>query len=245
MRKEGSLRHKRRALRIGIAGPVGSGKSTLIAALCRALAPELEIGVVTNDIYTAEDAELLRRASVLSPERIRSVRTGCCPHTAIRDDVSANLEAVSELENGAGPFDVVFIESGGDNLTAVFSPSLADRQVFVIDVAGGDDVPRKGGPGIARADLLAINKYDLASHVGADAKRMLEEAHDRRDGRPAQLISLTEDPLASSVAQWVHDQVAIAREIGVDTLAGQASAVEGHGHPHSHSHSHIGQVAGA
>ena len=135
-----------RALRIGIGGPVGSGKSSLVAALCRALGDELAIGVVTNDIYTSEDALFLRRTGVLPPDRILAVETGGCPHTAIRDDVSANLEAVAELER-AERLDLVLIESGGDNLTAIFSPALADVQIFVIDVAGGDDIPRKGGPG--------------------------------------------------------------------------------------------------
>ena len=157
-----------RALRIGVGGPVGSGKTSLIAALCGALADEIQLGVVTNDIYTTEDAEFLRSTGVLPEERITAVQTGGCPHTAIRDDISANLEAVEELEAATGPLDLVFVESGGDNLTAIFSPALADVQIFVIDVAGGDDIPRKGGPGIARADLLVINKTDLAPYVGAD-----------------------------------------------------------------------------
>ena len=161
-----------RALRIGIGGPVGSGKSSLVAALCRALGDELRIGVVTNDIYTTEDALFLRRTGVLPPERILAVETGGCPHTAIRDDVSANLEAVAELERGQGPLDLVLVESGGDNLTAIFSPALADVQIFVIDVAGGDDIPRKGGPGITRSDLLVINKEDLRR-----ARRLRPRAH--------------------------------------------------------------------
>ncbi len=165
-----------RALRIGVGGPVGSGKSSLIAALCGALSAEARLGVVTNDIYTTEDAEFLRSTGVLPVERITAVQTGGCPHTAIRDDISANLEAVEELEAATGPLDVVFVESGGDNLTAIFSPALADVQIFVIDVAAGDDIPRKGGPGIARADFLAINKVDLAPYVGSDVERMVREA---------------------------------------------------------------------
>ncbi|HST38223.1 MAG TPA: GTP-binding protein, partial [Conexibacter sp.] len=141
----------RRALRVGIGGPVGTGKSSLIAALCRRLGGELQLGVVTNDIYTTEDAIFLRGQGVLPAERIVAVQTGCCPHTAIRDDVSANLEAVEELERAHGPLAVVFVESGGENLTAAFSPALADTQIFVLDTAGGDDVPRKGGPGVARS----------------------------------------------------------------------------------------------
>ena len=150
----------------GSADPSGPARSSLIAALCGALADEIKLGVVTNDIYTTEDAEFLRATGVLPEERITAVQTGGCPHTAIRDDISANLEAVEELEAATGPLDLVFVESGGDNLTAIFSPALADVQIFVIDVAGGDDIPRKGGPGIARADLLVINKTDLAPYVG-------------------------------------------------------------------------------
>ena len=159
-------------MRIGIGGPVGSGKSSLVAALCRSLGDELRIGVVTNDIYTTEDAIFLRSTGVLPPGRILAVETGGCPHTAIRDDVSANLEAVAELERTEGPLDLVLVESGGDNLTAIFSPALADVQIFVIDVAGGDDIPRKGGPGITRSDLLVVNKEDLAELVGSDLERM-------------------------------------------------------------------------
>lgn len=150
----------RRALRIGLGGPVGSGKTATVAALCRALRAELSLAVVTNDIYTREDAEFLLREAVLPPERITAVETGACPHTAIRDDISANLEAVEDLEDEVGPLDLVLVESGGDNLTATFSRGLVDAQVFVIDVAGGDDIPRKGGPGVATADLLIVNKTD-------------------------------------------------------------------------------------
>ena len=174
-----------RALRVGIGGPVGSGKSSLIAALCRELS-DLRLGVVTNDIYTTEDARFLRATGVLPEERISAVQTGGCPHTAIRDDIAANLEAVAELEEATGPLDLVFVESGGDNLTAIFSPALADVQAFVIDVAGGDDIPRKGGPGITRADLLVINKTDLARAGrlgrGADAGRVACPARDAAGG---------------------------------------------------------------
>jgi urease accessory protein len=192
-----------RALRIGIGGPVGCGKSSLIAALCRELAASLRIGVVTNDIYTTEDAKLLRATGALDPERIVAVQTGCCPHTAIRDDISTNLEAISELERATGPLDIVFVESGGDNLTAIFSPALADAQIFVIDVAGGDDIPRKGGPGIARADLLVINKTDLAPLVGADVELMVREAGERRGALPLEAVSLARPGGAAAVARWV------------------------------------------
>jgi urease accessory protein len=193
-----------RALRVGIGGPVGSGKTALVAALCRALAGELALAVVTNDIYTTEDADFLRRAGVLDADRITAVETGCCPHTAIRDDISANLEAVEELEARLGPLDLVLVESGGDNLTATFSYGLVDAQVFVIDVAGGDKVPRKGGPGVTRSDLLVINKTDLAPQVGADLAVMARDAAHQRGDKPTLFLSLREDPLAAPVADWVR-----------------------------------------
>jgi urease accessory protein len=193
-----------RVPRIGIGGPVGSGKTALVAALCRALGEELTIGVVTNDIYTTEDADFLRGAGVLPVERIRAVQTGACPHTAIRDDISANLDEVEALEAGFPELDLVLVESGGDNLTATFSYGLVHRQIFVIDVAGGDKVPRKGGPGVTRSDLLVINKTDLAPLVGADLGVMQRDAATVRDGRPVLLTSLTGDPLASDVASWVR-----------------------------------------
>ena len=197
-----------RAVRIGIGGPVGSGKTALVAALARALTPRLRLAVVTNDIYTTEDAEFLRRAGVLAPDRIEAVQTGCCPHTAIRDDITANLEAVELLEERFGDLDLVLVESGGDNLTAVFSRGLVDRQIFVVDVAGGDKVPRKGGPGVTTADLLVINKEDLAPLVGADMAVMTADAHRVRQGRPVVVQSLVADPGATDVAQWVLAQVA-------------------------------------
>lgn len=190
--------------RIGIGGPVGSGKTALVAALCRTLAADLTIGVVTNDIYTTEDADFLRRAGVLPDERIRAVQTGACPHTAIRDDITPNLEAVEELEADHPDLDLVLVESGGDNLTATFSYGLVHRQIFVIDVAGGDKVPRKGGPGVTRSDLLVINKTDLAPLVGADLEVMRRDAEAARAGRPTLFTSLTADPAAAEVAAWVR-----------------------------------------
>jgi urease accessory protein len=197
-----------RPLRIGIGGPVGSGKTALVAALCRALGDELQLGVVTNDIYTDEDAEFLRRAGVLDPARITAVQTGCCPHTAIRDDISANLAAVEDLEDRWRPLDLVLVESGGDNLTATFSYGLVDHQVFVLDVAGGDKVPRKGGPGVTNADLLVINKVDLAEMVGADLHVMATDAAAKRGERPVILCSLVADPAAGEVARWVRARLA-------------------------------------
>ena len=196
-----------RTLRIGIGGPVGSGKTALVAALCRALADEVRVGVVTNDIYTTEDADFLRRNAVLPDRLIRAVETGCCPHTAIRDDIAANDDAIEQLEREEGPLDLVLLESGGDNLTAVFSRALVDRQIFVLDVAGGDKVPRKGGPGVSTADLLVINKTDLAALVGADLDVMSRDAAHVRGQRPTLLCSLRDDPYAGSVANWVRVQL--------------------------------------
>jgi urease accessory protein len=197
-------RRASRALRIGIGGPVGSGKTALVAALCHALSTELSMAVVTNDIYTTEDADFLLRHAVLPPERIRAVETGCCPHTAIRDDIAANLDACEDLEAGVEGLDLVLVESGGDNLTATFSKGLVDRQIFVVDVAGGDKVPRKGGPGVTGADLLVINKTDLAPLVGADLAVMERDAAARRGGLPTVFLSLVRDRKASPVADWIR-----------------------------------------
>ncbi|MDQ8708015.1 urease accessory protein UreG [Streptomyces sp. LHD-70] len=196
-------------LRVGIGGPVGSGKTALVAALCRALSAEYELAVVTNDIYTTEDADFLLRHGVLPAERVRAVETGCCPHTAIRDDISANLEAIEELQGSLPRLDLVLVESGGDNLTATFSNGLVDRQVFVVDVAGGDKVPRKGGPGVRRADLLVINKTDLAVNVGADLTVMERDAHAQRGDLPVLFTSLTEDPGATAVTAWIRELLSV------------------------------------
>ncbi|MDG4866046.1 urease accessory protein UreG [Streptomyces sp. T-3] len=198
----------RRALRIGLGGPVGSGKTATVAALCRALRTELSLAVVTNDIYTREDAAFLLREAVLPPERITAVETGACPHTAIRDDISANLEAVEDLEDEVGPLDLILVESGGDNLTATFSKGLVDAQVFVIDVAGGDDIPRKGGPGVTTADLLVVNKTDLAPHVGSDLQRMAHDAKEQRAELPVVFQSLRSEDGVGQVAAWVRERLA-------------------------------------
>jgi len=205
---------------------VGSGKTALVAALCRELAVTAAMGVVTNDIYTTEDADFLRTAGVLDPRRIVAVQTGCCPHTAIRDDIAANLDAVEDLEAEFGPLDLLLVESGGDNLTATFSRGLADLQIFVLDVSGGDKVPRKGGPGVTASDLLVINKIDLAAHVGASLAVMDSDAAAIRQGRPVMFCSLREDPRASEVAAWVREKLRrwagddAARDVGATADAG-------------------------
>ena len=195
-------------MRIGIGGPVGGGKTALVAALCRALSDRHSMAVVTNDIYTTEDARILRHEAVLPEERIVAVETGCCPHTAIRDDISANLEAVEDLEDEVGPLDLILVESGGDNLTATFSKGLVDAQIFVIDVAGGDDIPRKGGPGVTTADLLIVNKTDLAPYVGVDLEGMARDAKAQRGELPVVFTNVKSEGGVTPVAAWVRDRLA-------------------------------------
>ncbi|MFE5775359.1 urease accessory protein UreG [Brachybacterium sp. NPDC056505] len=230
-------------MRLGVAGPVGTGKSSLIATVCRALADEIRLGVITNDIFTDEDARFLRSAGVLEPERIRAVETGACPHTAIRDDVTANLAAVEQLEADFDPLDVVLVESGGDNLTATFSPALVDAQLFVLDVAGGGDVARKGGPGIGRADLLVVNKIDLAPHVGVDVDQMVADGLEARDGRPVLALSRHREETVEQLRAWVL-QVLAAHEAGTHEpqdpgpMAPHFHAGEDLPHSHDHEHGH-------
>lgn len=225
-----------RELRLGACGPVGTGKSSLIMLLCAELGSELEIGVVTNDIYTDEDARMIRAAGVLEPSRIVAVETGACPHTAIRDDITANLLAVEDLVAAQGPLDLVLVESGGDNLTATFSPALVDTQVFVIDVAGGGDVARKGGPGIERADLLVVNKTDLAPHVGVDVDRMRSDALAARDGRPVVALSRHDPDSVAQLLDWVRAQVASHRT--GDLVPADPGPMAPHVHADDSRHSH-------
>lgn len=194
-------------LRVGIGGPVGTGKTTLTIALARALAKRCDMAVITNDIYTREDAEALMRAQVLPSERVVGVETGGCPHTAIREDCSINLAAIADLRSRFADLELVLIESGGDNLAATFSPDLADVTIYVIDTAQGDDIPRKGGPGITRSDLLVINKRDLAPYVGVDVEGMVGDAEQARQGRP--VISA-----AVRHGEGVDDIVAFLADVG-------------------------------
>ena len=194
-------------LRLGIAGPVGSGKTALVEALCRRLRDRLQLAVVTNDIYTQEDAQFLTRSGALEPERIRGVETGGCPHTAIREDCSINRAAVSELEHQFPGLDLVMVESGGDNLAASFSPELVDLCIYVIDVAAGDKIPRKGGPGITRSDLLVINKIDLAPLVGADLGVMEQDTLRMRRDRPWCFTNLRTGEGLELVESFVLQQI--------------------------------------
>lgn len=194
----------RKYIKIGIAGPVGSGKTALIEKLTRELADTYSIGVITNDIYTQEDADFLTKNSLLPSDRIIGVETGGCPHTAIREDASMNLEAVEELAERFPEMELVFIESGGDNLSATFSPDLADLTIFVIDVAEGDKIPRKGGPGITRSDLLMINKIDLAPYVNADLGVMERDARKMRNGKPFVFTNLMKKEGLFDVIGWIQ-----------------------------------------
>lgn len=194
-------------VRIGVAGPVGSGKTALIEALTRKMAGEYSMGVVTNDIYTKEDAEFLSANSVLPADRIVGVETGGCPHTAIREDASMNLEAVEAMVEAHPDIQIMFVESGGDNLSATFSPELADATIFVIDVSEGDKIPRKGGPGIMRSDLLVINKIDLAPHVGASLEVMDRDSRRMRGERPFVFTDIRDDDGVDEVVAWIKKNV--------------------------------------
>jgi urease accessory protein len=204
--------------------------------LCARLGRELEIGVVTNDIYTDEDARMIRAAGVLEPSRIVAVETGACPHTAIRDDITANLLAVEDLVAAHGPLDLVLVESGGDNLTATFSPALVDAQIFVIDVAGGGDVARKGGPGIERADQLVVNKTDLAPHVGVDVEAMCADAIAARDGRPVVALSRHDPASVALLVDWVRSQV--VRQLAGDLVPVDPGPMAPHFHADEGRHRH-------
>lgn len=209
-----------RPIRIGIGGPVGSGKTALVEKLSKAMRDHYSMAVITNDIYTAEDARILIRQAALPEERIIGVETGGCPHTAIREDASMNFEAVEELQERFADLEVIFIESGGDNLAAAFSPELVDRFIYIIDVAQGEKIPRKGGPGIMRSDLLIINKIDLAPYVGASLQVMKEDTEQMRGSRPYVMSNLMSGEGLDQIIHWLEHQIPTSK------------------HTHEHSHSH-------
>jgi len=236
-----------RAFRVGIAGPVGSGKTALVDRLSKKLFPRFSLAVVTNDIYTKEDAEFLLRQGTLPAERVKGVETGACPHAAIREDASMNLQAIAELEDSLPGLELIFVESGGDNLAAAFSPELVDIWIYVIDVAEGDKIPRKGGPGIMRSDLLVINKIDLAPYVGASLEVMDRDSRKMRGDRPFVFTNLREDVGLNVVIEWLEEklkQPAALRRGLIDAhspYAGRPHSHEqshAHEHPHEHAHGH-------
>lgn len=236
-----------RAFRVGIAGPVGSGKTMLVDRLSKRLWPVYNLAVVTNDIYTKEDAEYLLRQGTLPAERVRGVETGACPHSAIREDASMNLRAIADLEDALPGLELVFVESGGDNLGAAFSPELVDIWIYVIDVAEGDKIPRKGGPGIMRSDLLVINKIDLAPYVGASLEVMDRDSRKMRGSRPFLFANLRDSVGLNEIIGWLEAQLKSPRENGHPVIDAHAPYVgrahthgddHEHGPGHSHTHAH-------
>ncbi len=221
-----------RPIRIGIGGPVGSGKTALVEKLAKAMRNHYSLGVITNDIYTKEDAQILIRQAALEEERIIGVETGGCPHTAIREDASMNFEAVEELEARYADLEIIFIESGGDNLAAAFSPELVDRFIYIIDVAQGEKIPRKGGPGIMRSDLLIINKIDLAPYVGASLEVMRSDTERMRGDRPYVMSNLMSGEGLDQILHWLEHQVAHLGHHDHD------HKVSTHSHDHNHSRTH-------
>jgi urease accessory protein len=232
-----------RPFRIGVAGPVGSGKTALVDRLSQVLYPKYSVAVVTNDIYTKEDAEFLIRQGTLPAANIRGVETGACPHAAIREDASMNLEAIADLEKNLPGLELIFVESGGDNLSAAFSPELVDVWIYVIDVAEGDKIPRKGGPGITRSDLLVINKIDLAPHVGASLEVMERDTRRMRTDRPFLFTNLRDKVGLAEVVEWVETQIKQPRDAHPSVLDAHApykgiphSHEPGQAHTHYHHH---------
>src|SRR3984893_12193413 len=227
--------HHDRAFRVGIAGPVGSGKTALVDTLSRHLHSKYNLAVVTNDIYTKEDAEFLIRQGTLSAERIRGVETGGCPHAAIREDASMNLEAIADLEHSLPGLELIFVESGGDNLAAAFSPDLVDVFIYVIDVSGGDNTPRRGGPGITRSDLLVINKIDLARYVDASLDVMRRDSMRKRGDGPFIFTNLKDGTGVAEIVAWLEQQLSSPVNERRPIIDAHAAYV---GIPHSHDHKH-------
>ena len=225
---------KLRAFRAGVAGPVGSGKTALVHVLSQVLWPSVSLAVVTNDIYTKEDAEFLIRQGTLPPDRVAGVETGGCPHGAIREDASMNLDAIAELERAHPGLELIFVESGGDNLAAAFSPELVDAWIYVIDVAAGDKIPRKGGPGIMRSDLLVINKIDLAPHVGASLEVMDRDVRKMRGDRPFLFTNLKDGTGVVELTAWVRRQL----ETPQDSRRTLATSGGGRVRHIQHAHTH-------
>ena len=221
-----------RAFRVGVAGPVGSGKTALVDCLSKNLWPRVNLAVVTNDIYTKEDAEFLIRQGTLPAGRVRGVETGGCPHAAIREDASMNLEAIADLERSYPGVELIFVESGGDNLAASFSPELVDVSIYVIDVAGGDKIPRKGGPGITRSDLLVINKIDLAPFVGASLEVMERDSRRMRRERPFVFTNLKSGDGLPQVLQWLDAEREAPRRAIIDAHGPHQRQAHSHEHPH-------------
>ena len=229
-----------RAYRIGIAGPVGSGKTALVDALSRRLRDTVDLAVVTNDIYTLEDAQFLMRQGTLDASRIRGVETGGCPHAAIREDASMNLEAIEDLERLHPGLELIFLESGGDNLSAAFSPELVDEWIYVVDVAGGDKVPRKGGPGVCRSSLLVINKIDLAEMVGASLEVMERDSKKMRGTRPFLFTDLKRGIGLDQVVAWVMTRMKGSERRTLGTIAAPLELAQGgHSHLDGRGHSHV------
>ena len=228
-------------LRVGVGGPVGSGKTALMEQLCKRLRGTFDIAAITNDIYTKEDARILVEAGALPPERIMGVETGGCPHTAIREDASINLAAIDDMRRRFPALDLILVESGGDNLAATFSPELADLTIYVIDVAGGEKIPRKGGPGVTRSDLLVINKIDLAPYVGASLEIMERDSRRMRGERPFLFTNLRDEVGLDAVVEWLEHKLNLpddARRTLIDAHAPLATHSEEPGHGHSHHHHH-------
>lgn len=228
--------HATRALRVGIAGPVGSGKTALVDCLSKRLWPRYSLGVITNDIYTKEDAEFLLRQGTLPQERVRGVETGGCPHAAIREDASMNLEAIADLEETLPGLQLLFVESGGDNLAAAFSPELVDLSIYVIDVAGGDKIPRKGGPGIIRSDLLVINKIDLAPYVGASLEVMQRDARQQRAERPFVFTNLKDSTGLDTIQSWLEPYLHTPADQRRRVIDAHTYEPQPHSHEHHHAH---------